>query len=403
MAPPKPSRYRRSEDLRILHVITGLNLGGAETGLFRLAVADPEDSHTVISLTDEGTYGEALVAAGVPVHALGLSRRLPKPRALTRLFALVRAIDPDVVQTWMYHSDMLGGTVARLAGKKAIVWGIQNSTFDRATTPAARRLVARMCALVSRVVPARIVSVSHAGARIHLEAGYSRKKMTVIPNGYDVSRFAPSDLDRDRLRSEHGVPTETALLGMVARWDPQKDHATLLAALTRLNELDRSWHCWLVGTDMTHTNLALARMLERSGVQRRVSLLGPRSDMPAVMNALDIHLLSSFTEGFPNVVAEAMACGTPCVVTDVGDSAWIVGDTGAVVPARDPARLAEAVAKMIGQSRDNDAWRMRREAARDRIAANFGMDRMVRRYREVWALALQGSDGTASHRRADRS
>lgn len=376
--------------MNVLHVITNLDDGGAQTVLLRLAAADAGDSHAVVSLTDEGLFGARLAAAGVRVGAVGLPRGRVTVAGFTRLVRAVRAARPDVVQTWMYHADLLGGVAARIAGTRAVVWGLRNTDLDPGRVSRRTRLAARACAAVSRVVPRRIVSCSERAARAHAALGYPADRIVVVANGYDLGAFAPDAVARARVRAELGIAADQVLLGMVARWDPHKDHANLIAALALLAAAGApDWRCALVGRGMDADNPALVALLERHGLGARVLALGPRDDVPAVMNALDLHVLSSAGEAFPNVVAEAMACGTPAVVTDAGDAALIVGETGWVATPGDPRALAAAVRGALGALAEPASRAARAAACRDRIARHFGLERMVAGYRAAWAAARE--------------
>ncbi len=369
-----------------MHVITGLGQGGAESVLFRLAAwPDQRVRHSVISLTDEGVYGTRLRAAGVPVHALGMPRGRVTLAGMLALRALLRRERPDAVQTWMYHADLIGGVAARLAGIRAVAWGIRNSGehLDRSSRSA--RLVLKLCARLSARLPAAIVCAAQDAATRHRQHGYDGARMVVIPNGYDLSRYAPDAQARERVRALWGVAPDTPLVGCVARWDPLKDHANLLAALGGLvrEGRDRGLQCALVGRGMSPGNEGLAALIDAEGLRGRVLLAGPSDDVPAVMNALDLHVLSSCAEGFPNVVAEAMACGTPCVATDVGDAAYIIGDTGRVAPAQQPAALAAAIAAALAEIAAHGREAVG-AAGRQRVLAEFDLRRMVESYEAVW-------------------
>lgn len=372
--------------MNILHLITGLSDGGAEAVLYRLCTHDAENRHVVVSMMDEGKYGPLLRAAGVAVHCLGMPRGRVTVRGLWRLWRLLRAERPTVVQTWMYHADLVGGVLARLAGVRAVCWGIHNSNLEPGKSRRATIWVARLDARLSRWVPAAIVCCAAQARDVNVRLGYAAEKFVIIPNGYDVGLFRPDAAARARLRAEWGVPDGVPLLGMVARFDPQKDHANLLAACARLQASGADFAAVLVGTGCDAGNAALVQQLAAAGLTQRVRLLGRRDDVPAVMAALDVHVLSSsLGEAFPNVLAEAMACGTPCVTTDVGDAAQIVGETGWVVPPRDAAALAEGIAAALKEWRERpDEWAARRCAARERIVETFGLDRMVQAYRRVW-------------------
>lgn len=371
--------------MKVVHVITGLDRGGAEAVLFRLCSADTTDVHTVISLVDEGTYGQALRDAGVTVHCLDMPRGRVTVAGLKALLRVLRESRPDVVQTWMYHADLLGGVAARLAGLRNVCWGIRNSSLEPGASKRSTIRVARLCALLSRGVPRRIVCCAQRAAEIHADMGYDRSKMVVIPNGYDLHQFRPDADARSRLRDEWRIPERTPLLGMVGRFDPQKDHESLLRALGMLRYRGIDFRCVLIGNGVSPENDALSDRVEVENLNGRVLLLGPRRDIPAVMNALDVHVLSSrYGEAFPNVVAEAMACGTPCVTTDVGDAAAIVGNTGWVVRPKCPDDLAKTLEQVVACLFETDEWTKRQSECRARIERQYSIDGMVDAYRDAW-------------------
>jgi glycosyltransferase involved in cell wall biosynthesis len=372
--------------MQVLHIITDFDDGGAQAVLYRFVTADKKNTHHVISLMNIGYYGDRLIAIGIPVYSLNMPGAKLTISGLVELHRLIRQIDPDAIQTWMYHSDLIGSIIARLAGKKIVVWGIHNTNLDPAQTPFTTRLAVRACALLSGSIPQKIISCSQEGIKVHTEIGYQVQKMVVVPNGYDVSEFSPQPDARSQLRREWNVAENTTLFGMVARWDPQKDHPNLFAALAQLKAQSAlPWHCVLIGSEVDGTNQELVGLLKQYDLKDCVSLLGIRSDIPAVMNALDLHVLSSsFGEAFPNVVSEAMACGTPCVVTLVGDAALIVGDTGWAVPSRDPALFAAAMLAAVNEKSDLTVWAARQAICRERIQDNFNLEMMVEKYNTVW-------------------
>jgi glycosyltransferase involved in cell wall biosynthesis len=370
--------------MHIIHIITGLNDGGAEAVLHRLCTHDSANQHAVVSLMDQGKYGPLLRAAGISVHCLDMPRRRITLRGVWRLWRLLRRQQPDVVQTWMYHADLIGGLLGRLAGVSTIVWGVHHTTLEAGKSSRSTILIAKLLGHLSRMVPQRIAVCAHKAFEVHGALGYDTARMRVIPNGYDLSAFAPDEGARRLLRLELGIGEQVPLLGMVGRFDPQKDHANLLVALASLREQGRDFVCVLVGTRIEASNSELMAEICALGLEEHVRLLGRRNDIPAVMNSLDLHILSSaFGEAFPNVLAESMACGTPCVTTDVGDAALIVGDTGWVVPPSNSKALAEAIDAAISAGATPE-WETRREGARRRIEEHFGIERMVAAYGAVW-------------------
>ncbi|PKP85269.1 MAG: glycosyl transferase family 1 [Alphaproteobacteria bacterium HGW-Alphaproteobacteria-2] len=374
----------------VVHVIAGLGNGGAEATLVRLCRGVTDFRHHVISLTDEGRYGEELPSHSVGVTTLGMSRGRVGPAGLWRLWRELRRLRPDVVQTWMYHADLLGGLAARAAGVRNVIWNIRHSTLDGSSLRRSTRLVARLCALSSGWLPARIICCAHAARDNHVAFGYAQRRMVVIHNGYDRAGFSIDSAEVQTFRSSLGLDGGEVVLGMVARLHPDKDHRGFLQALARLRRDGFRFRVLLAGPDMTPDNPLVQGMLAETGLSDRVTPIGPRTDIATVMSSLDVHVLASRTEAFPNVVAEAMLCSTPCVVTDVGDAAEIAGDTGWIVPAGDPDALAAALKQAILALADADAWQARRRAARERVARRYSLDRMRSGYRSVWATPAGG-------------
>ena len=377
--------------MRVVHIISGLRNGGAEAILFRLVTNDPENQHTVVSMMNEGYYGARLRDCNVDLVTLQMPPGKLTAKGLFQLWRALRRLRPQVVQTWMYHADLAGGIVARLAGNNAVVWGLHHTTLDVQRTPRAIRLLARACAFASRFVPSRIISCSDEGVVVHRRLGYSSEKLVTVNNGYDVNEFSPSLEARERTRSNLAVTKDTVLLGMVGRWHEQKDHENLLLALQLLKTAtDKSWHCIMVGPGVDEKNDVLLSSRKNKYLTDHVRFLGPTDDVPALMNALDIHVLSSaFGEAFPNVIAEAMACGTPCITTDVGDAALMVGTMGWSVPPSDPDALQAALTTAIDAMTDTTSWNSLQVEAVARVTSHFALPGMVAAYSRVWNEAIR--------------
>lgn len=374
--------------LTIIHIINGLESGGAETTMFSLCTHDSVNKHIVISLLDQGKYFQPLIEHGIAVHCLDFKGKGWFLAKLYRLYKLVKTLKPDVVQTWMYHSDLIGGLAARFAGIKKVFWGVHNTVLNPALSKRSTILISKICKVLSYVVPYRIVCCADKSFAVHAELGYRKSIMQVINNGYDLSKFNQNPELAAGFLAEIKHNDAEVLLGCVGRFDPNKDHKNLLDALAIVKQQGIAFRCCLVGNQMTTDNKQLMAWITEKGLAQHIILSGLRSDIPAVMNALDIHLLPSVAEAFPNVLCEAMACGTPCVTTDVGDAAIIVGDTGWVVPATNAAMLAEAITIAMQERSDVTGWQQRRAACRDRIVVNFSVDKMVSAYQRSWTADL---------------
>jgi glycosyltransferase involved in cell wall biosynthesis len=373
--------------LKVMHVITGLNQGGAENVLCRVVEARRGvcDFH-VVSMMDDGDYGAKLRGLGITVTALGMKRGIPTPGAFFRLRKIIRDWKPDVVQTWMYHADLLGGLAAKTAGVKRIVWGIRHSSLDAKVDTRKTVFIARLNAVLSRWIPNAIVSCSERAAALHKKLGYKAALFSVIPNGYPLNEFKPDEKQRKAFRERLGIAPQTVVFGNASRFDPQKDHASLLQAFGMLKKArpDSDILLLLCGRNVDAENAVLTRAIRENDVRGLVFLIGKQSDMPGFMNAVDYLVLSSsHGEAFPNVLAEAMACGKPCVSTDVGDAGDIIGDTGWLVPPSEPKILAGAMFEALRET--GNSLESRKLVARERVVNHYDIESVAEMYMQVWS------------------
>ncbi|WP_183956695.1 glycosyltransferase family 4 protein [Salinibacter ruber] len=371
--------------MRIAHVITSLQTGGAETILYRhlrndragtdISLEDGgKSSVVVISLKDEGPMGERIKELGIPVHAMNIHKE--PVRGIGRLYNTLSTFDPHLVQTWLYHADLLGGLVGRMQGRP-VIWSIHwehplGKTLKRST-----RLVTRLNAWGSSWIPDHIISCSKTAADAHVRFGYPEEKMSVIPNGFELDQFRPDSQCRTEVRDELGIASKAPVVGMVARYHPQKDHENFLRAAVLAQQRIPSLHFVLAGTDV-RPEVDLFREYQHQFEPGTLHLLGHRNDVPRLMPMLDVASLSSNSEAFPMVLGEAMASGVPCVATDVGDVAYLLGDTGILVPPEDPEALADGWLQLL-EAPDEDREE-RGRAARRRVQENFSQEAVLEQY-----------------------
>jgi glycosyltransferase involved in cell wall biosynthesis len=383
---------RAPSALRVVHVITGLGVGGAENMLAKLLEAEsaacPGRTVEVICLDAGGPMRERIERTGVRVTCLDL--RATGLRGLALLRHRLRETAPHVVQGWMYHADLISGVVASVTVPRARrIWSIRASFMPK-PSPLTTRLTIRLCALLSWFVPHRIISCSHTAADLHEQLGYRRATIDVIPNGFDLVRFAPDAAARSSVRSELALADDTPIIGSVGRFDPQKDYPTMFRAFAAFAADDARAVLVLIGRGLTADNAALQAMIP-AAIRSRVLLLGPRSDIARLTAAFDVATLTSaYGEGFPNVLGEALACGVPCVATDVGDAAPIVERDGVVVPIGDADGVARGWREMLALSVDDR--RAMTERARARVIREFDLRSVASRY---WAVQ-QGDAATVS-------
>lgn len=356
----------------VLHVITSLGLGGAENALTTLLTRTALGHATVgvVSLVPGGANADRLRAAAIPTSDLGMRPGCPDPRAISHLARLIRARQPAIVQSWMYHADLLALAATSLSGRRnrpRLVWGVRCSDMDVSRYGPALRWTIKLSAWLSRRPDALIVN-SHAGWAVHAALGYRPKHVEVISNGIDLDRYHPDRATRRAVRQELGIDEDAVVVANVARRDPMKDHESFLAALATLPEV---------------TALAIGLGTETLPGRPNLRRLGARVDVPRLLAACDIIASSSaFGEGFSNALAEGMAAGLIPVATDVGDSRLIVGDTGPVIPPRDPRALAEAIGRVSAlpsESRERGGLQ-----ARARIESNFTLGKASDSYMNLY-------------------
>lgn len=371
--------------MKILYIITGLGTGGAEMMLYRiLSRIDKEKFQpVVVSLIDRGTIGDRIEALGIPVYTVGMQRGFPTPIDMYRLITIVKQVKPDIIQGRMYHANIAAQFANFFTGNKTpVLWSIHHTINSLSSEKKTTIAIIKFGAYLSRL-PKQILYVSNSSKSQHETLGYSSSKSCLICNGFDLSLFQPSVDNRISVISELNLPKNSFLIGVIGRDHPMKDHANFVRASAILLKKYPNVHFLMIGKGVDHKNPILTQLIKELGIDNHVSLLGERNDIACLISSLDILTSSSaYGESFPNVVGEAMACGVPCVVTDVGDSAWIVGNTGYVVPTRNPEALASAWKKLLELGED------RREslgkAARARIETEFSLDSVVAKYESLY-------------------
>jgi glycosyltransferase involved in cell wall biosynthesis len=368
--------------VKVVHVITGLDQGGAEAMLEKLLLAarrcDPQIAQVVVCLGRSGVVGDRMRRAGFEVEFLGLRRRLSFA-PLLRLVELVKP--PAVVQTWLWHADLAGGLCARVAGNTRVVWNLRNSMPELPSTKLSSRAVALLCGGLARWVPAKIICNSRAALQAHVAIGYDAGKCVIVPNGFDLRQFCASVAARDQVRAGWRAAAGELLVGMVARVDPQKDHSTFIRAAASVAECIPAVRFVLVGSGVT-TDPKISGLLRQLSLEKSFILEERREDIPDVMSALDLFCLASRSEGFPNVLGEAMACAIPAVATDAGDAREIIADDRLLCEVGSHAGLAACMRYVLSLSSNE-----RRElglAQRRSVEERYDIENVWRRYRALY-------------------
>jgi glycosyltransferase involved in cell wall biosynthesis len=368
----------------VVHIITGLGIGGAESMLLQLLriSAHGPAKHLVLMLSPEDALRDQVEATGVPVINLSEGGKNIFG-SLLRARLLFKVQCPSLIMTWLHHADLFGVMLKCFFPMLPLIWNIRCSKLEPDYLPRRNLLMVSLLARLSWV-PTAIIANSSAGMQAHIAAGYKPEGWRVLPNGFDIERFCPNEKEGQRLRIEIGIDRNAFIIGLVARFHPMKGFDLFVRAAERIAVASPHAHFVMVGSEVDWNNRQLSNWIEEAGLRKRFTLLGSRLDIPQVMNMLDILVSSSTSEGFPNVIGEAMACGTLCVATDVGDSAYLVGETGKIVLFDSDSDRALADAILEFDVMPKAQFNRMREAARCRILEQFSINEISMRYHEVF-------------------
>lgn len=368
---------------RILNIITCLDIGGAEMMLFKLlSRLDREKfTSTVVSLLPPGPVAQKIQSLGIRVDTLNMHRSIPSPFAFWKLIKILNETKPDIVQTWLYHADFIGALASLFSGAKKLVWNIRCSDMKLARYGRRTAWIVKSNAALS-FLPVAVLANSKTARSYHEKIGYRPRRFQVIDNGFDTELFRPDPFARKQMREELGIQEHTPCVGLVARFDPVKDHQTFIQAAGKVIRRFPDVLFILCGDGVKESNRLLKQSIAVAGIQTNTFLLGRRDDIPRIMAGLDVLVSASAGEGFPNVIGEAMACGLPCIVTDVGDSARIVGPSGIVITPGCPDTMGNAIIQLLSQPAEERL--VLGESARKRVQELFRLDVITNEYEEFY-------------------
>ncbi|SDX79240.1 glycosyltransferase [Salimicrobium album] len=358
---------------KVIHIITGLGSGGAENMLYKLVKYSNRSlyHHEVISLVSEGVMEKRIKAEGITVHSINLSKK-----NLFRSLLKVREIckNFDIINTWLYHADFFGFIVAKiLLSNKKLIWNIRHSNLDKHANKSLTLKIMKMNSLLSRYVNC-ITFNSNEALLNHVKVGYAEEKSLVIPNGFELDKFKFNQEDRMKVRKGLSLHENDKVFITVGRWHVQKDYHTLMKALHELKLKKVEFKFLMVGTNLENSNKELVALITKYNLINDVFLLGRRNDIPALLSAADVYVSSSIGESFSNAIGEAMASELHCVVTDVGDSKMMIGETGKIVNPRDHFNMALELMYFINRPEIE-----RNRDARERVIERYEVQSVVNR------------------------
>jgi glycosyltransferase involved in cell wall biosynthesis len=377
-----------TKKLHLFFLIRSLNIGGAERQLVELVkgLDNKQFDVTVGLFYNEGVLLEEIKSMPwIHVVSLNKSGRWDIIRFVFRFIKLLKSLQPDILYSFLPDANIVGLIVGRLSGVKRVVWGVRASNMDVSRYDWLARMSLRLSAFLSRF-PDAIITNSVAGKEFHRSIGYSTNRMMVVPNGIDTDRFKPDHSAGLKVRDEWNIDEDKVTIGLVGRLDPMKDHTTFLQAVKIFDQKKCSVCFVCIGDGKEPYKSEIHSLCSALGINGFLIWAGEGYDMVAVYNAMDMITSSSLSEGFSNVIGEAMACGVPCVVTDVGDSAAIVGETGIVVSPKDSQALAAGWIRMLGHL--NDKTYSIKEMARARIVYHYNSEILIQKTSRMFLSLL---------------
>jgi glycosyltransferase involved in cell wall biosynthesis len=373
--------------LKVMHLVTSLDTGGAEIMLSKLVTNMDESKckSVVVSMLDKGTIGSRIEELGIQVYTLNMKRGIPNISSILKLCRIIRETRPDIMQTWLYHADLLGLIAARLCKINSLIWNIRCSYMDLSKYSIITKFVLKLLVFFSNQPDAIIIN-SVAGERLHINMGYKPRRWVEIFNGFEIEKYKVKTAEeKDSIRKRLGLEDEVLIAGMVARYDPMKGHELLLDAMDRVINIEKinNMRILLIGKNINWKNPDLAKKISLYKLEDKVILLEERNDIAELLPVLDMYISPSVGEGFPNIVGEAMCCGIPCIVTDVGDSARLINGFGTVVRPNDAELLKKAIIQMIdiGDSKRNEIGLN----GRRHIIENYDIIKITKQYEDLYS------------------
>jgi glycosyltransferase involved in cell wall biosynthesis len=377
--------------LKILHIISGLKSGGAEGVLYRLICQDNKNDHHVISLTNQGFYTDLLIKKKISVKCLNMKKNFQFIFHFFKLIYLIKKINPNIIQCWMYHADILGGFAGKILGIKKIYWNLRNSDLNLQWSNKTTIFLAKLSSYLSHILPYRIISCSSKSSTTHIELGYCKKKILLISNGFNEKKFFFSKKLKKKWKCKLKITNNDIIFGFVGRWSSQKDFETLFKAFScflKTVKNSKDVKLLLIGERINKNNYELTEKIKKNKLNMNIILVDETIHINQLLNVIDIGVFSSKgNEGFPNVIAEKMLTKIPCVVADVGDAKQIVGNSGWIYKKRNWIDLNKKLKIVYNNFFVNqEAWIVKKNFSRVRINNNFSLHKMVEMYNKAWQI-----------------
>ena len=378
---------------KIIHIITALNIGGAERMLTNLVLSKEnslEFTHHIIVLNNAGIMAEKLISSGVEVRDLRMSNLFSILKSIFILYNILRTYKPNIVHTWMYHSDFLGGLIAKFSGCRNIIWSIRNTDVYRGEgLSSSTYWIMKSCAILSRYIPKKIICVSNSALNSHVKFGYDKRKCTVIENGFDLNLFQYSENNRKKIRKNFNIDDNTLVIGSIGRQNEYKDYHNLILAAEKLIIQKSNIVFFIVGVGLNN-NSFFFNLVKEKRILKHFMFLGARTDIHVILSAFDIFCLHSKSEGFPNCLGEAMSIGLPCIATNVGDVRILLNNDSLIVPKKNSQLLYEKLLLLSNKSY-SDRCKIGLKA-KEHIIKNFAIKKIFVKYNKIYSDIINDNE-----------
>jgi glycosyltransferase involved in cell wall biosynthesis len=368
----------------ILHIITSLSSGGTERSLYNLIVNSPNYNHIVISLISNGDYIKKLRNNDITVKTLNLKKNFYDIFKVIKLIKLLLKYKPKLIHCWTYHANLIGGIFSKLLFFNNIIWSIRTSNADDIDIKFSTKMIIRLLSYFSYFIPKLIISNSISGISSHHKKGF-RNIFKYIPNGCDQKEFYKDIKNRENIRNKYHIKNDQIVIGMCSRWDIQKNHECLFKSINILkNEYPISFKVMLIGEGISPDNNFLQEMILKYKLQDEIIILKHTTEIRNIYNAIDLNILTSNVEGFPNVLIESLFCGTHCIATNVGDVSEILNEVGDIVNIDDHIELSKKIYKNFKDWKNRELWEKKSKLNQNLIIKKYSINNMLSDYDKIW-------------------
>jgi len=379
--------------MKIVHIINSLKKGGAEGKIYRLCKIQKKKYKNkidiiIITLIDSGYYEYELKKKGIKILSLRINEKnkiFDFIKKITKLRKYIKKINPDIIQSWMYHSNFLTMFIPKKYHNK-IFWNIRHSELNLKISKKMTIFLSIICGLFSRFVPKKIIYCSEKSIKFHENNQfYSKKKTRLIDNGYSDKIYYPSNNLRSNFRKKNKIKKTDIILGYAGRYAKQKNIESLLNAFSKIVKNYSNVHLYMVGKEINLQNKELINIMSGLNIKDKMVLLNEQKNLLEFYNGIDLLVLTSHSESFPNVIAEAMLCSTPVLASNAGCSKKIIDKYGFVLNKNDYLSITKGLKRSINILENKKGnWKSLKKNVRSQIKNKFSIEKMAHNYSENW-------------------